>query len=449
MLTRVSRVSCPHGTPANPSKPRPSRALAAAALAALALGAALPDASQAASAPLLRARGSALEWTRAGRHNRYKVLIRLPGEREIVTVIGRTFHPRPIPGTRVIYRVKAVRESRWSNRITITYPGGTEELEKPREEGPPLEEPAVGAQGKVKYRADAASYWDRYAVRSYVPWVRSRVALIKGYPPFADIYVSLFGLPVIGYHDPATEGQAPLAQNGIESYVAEVARDARNGYRGVFIDDANWSPGFTPSPGPPANLANLIEAVARSEPGGLIEINSQYRDIWRRMQASDPNVARALQFVSSICVEFGVGPTSGISSPQDYAEFMQYADQLHGKGIALTLAGDRYNNNVPTMEYNLATYFLINDGRDYVLGTEQTPGNWWSGFEANLGSATSARERLPGGVWTRRFTGGVVYTTEPGARASTINLPRQMHSAEWGTVSSITLAGGQGAVLTG
>jgi hypothetical protein len=261
--------------------------------------------------------------------------------------------------------------------------------------------------------------------------------------------VSMFGLPVVGYHDPATEGQAPLAQSGVETYVGLVARDMRHGYAGVFIDDANWSPGFSPSPGPRANLANLIEAIRAGEPRAVIELNSQFHDIWPLMRAGDADVARALRGVDAICKEFGVGPSAGITSAQDYGEFMQYADALHARGIDLTLTGDRFNNNVPTMEYNLATYFLINDGGDYVTGTDQTPAGWWNGFDVNLGNALGPRERLPGGVWTRRFSAGVVYTVEPQAPAQTIALARTMHSAQWGDVSSLTLGAGQGAVLAG
>ena len=167
------------------------------------------------------------------------------------------------------------------------------------------------------------------------------------------------------------------------------------------------------------------------------------------MRAGDPDVTRALRDVNMLCVEFGVGPTSGIASGQEYGEFMQYADSLHAKGIDLTLTGDRFNNDVPTMEYNLATYFLLNNGHDYVTGSDQTPENWWSGFDANLGNALTQRRRLPSGVWTRRFSHGVVYTVEPGAPAQTITLDRTMRSAEWGEVQSVTLAGGQGAVLVG
>jgi hypothetical protein len=36
---------------------------------------------------------------------------------------------------------------------------------------------------------------------------------------------------------------------------------------------------------------------------------------------------------------------------------------------------------------------------------------------------------------------------EPGAATQTIKLGKPMHSAEWGTVESVTLAAKQGAVL--
>jgi hypothetical protein len=221
------------------------------------------------------------------------------------------------------------------------------------------------------------------------------------------------------------------------------------GYAGVFIDDANWSPGFQPSPGPRANLANLIAAIRAAEPRAVIELNSQFRDIWPLMRAGDADVARALQDVNMICKEFGVGPSAGIQSAQGYAEFVQFADALHAKRIALTMTGDRHHNDVPTMEYNLATYFLINNGSDYVTGTAQTPEQWWSGFDVNLGNSLGPRERLASGVWTRRFSAGTVYAVEPQAPAQTIELGKTMHSAQWGDVSSLTLGPGQGAVLVG
>jgi Hypothetical glycosyl hydrolase family 15 len=178
-------------------------------------------------------------------------------------------------------------------------------------------------------------------------------------------------------------------------------------------------------------------------------MNSQFHDIWPLMKAGNPDVARALQYVDIMTKEFGVGPTSGINNGQDYREFFEYVEALHEKGIDVTMTGDQHANDVPTMEYNLATYFLINDGGDFVNGHEQTPTHWWNGFDVKLGTPLGDRQRSPSGVWSRPYSGGAVYTVEPGAGTQTIQLPRLMHSAEWGDVRSLTLAGGQGAVLVG
>jgi hypothetical protein len=154
---------------------------------------------------------------------------------------------------------------------------------------------APSDEGHAKYHLDAATYFDEYAYDG--EWIRAHVDVIKAYPPFGDVYVK-YGKPVIGYHDPATEGFAPLNQPEIEAYVKEVKRDMGLGYAGMFVDDANWS--FTPSPGPESHLANLLEAIRKAEPRALIEMNSQYHDIWPKMKAGDPYVARALAQVNIV-----------------------------------------------------------------------------------------------------------------------------------------------------
>lgn len=428
--------------------------LACAAAAPLALGAAANASKRASPAPVLRASGQTLRWTRAGTHNRYKLLIRAGRVRRVITVSGRSFTPTPVAGTRVLYRVQAAfHESGWSNAATITYRARRPRHEPPRQA--PQPQKPVADQGAVKYRLDAASYFGAFGNVGYASWIKERISMIKGYPPASDAYVPLFGLPVIGYHDAAFEKLAPLTEATIQAYVNKVRRDASVGYSGTFLDDVNWSPGYRDgsqsrsSEPEQSELASLIEATRRAIPDGLIEINSQYNDIWPLIKAHDPYVERALADVNLICKEFGVGPTAGISSGDDYAEFFQFVEYLHARGIHITMTGDRLYNDVATMEYNLATYFLINDGGDYVTGTKLTPLHWWAGFDVNLGSAVGPRERSPTGVWKRRFSGGVVYTVEPHAPTQTIGLATTMSSAEWGSVSSITLSAGQGAVLVG
>jgi hypothetical protein len=330
--------------------------------------------------------------------------------------------------------------------------GEAAEAEEPEQLEPTREGPAAAANaaraaqevaGHAGFRLDAAKSFNRYAHRG--AWIQAHVDVIKAYPPYGDLYVQ-YGKPVIGYHDPATEGFAPLNQPQIEAFVAKVKRDMGVGYAGVFVDDANWS--FSPSPGPEANLANLLEAIRKAAPGALIEINSQYHDVWPKMKAGDPSVARALAQVNIVTKEFGVGPNAGINTAQDYAEYMTYADALRAKGIHVVMTGD-VAGSVATMEYNLATCLLINDGKDFVNAAKVKVRRFWRGFEANLGAPLGGRERSNTGLWSRHFAGGVVYTVEPGAATQTIKLAKKMHSAEWGNVETVTLAAEQGAVLAG
>lgn len=308
-------------------------------------------------------------------------------------------------------------------------------------------------EGKSRYKLDAASFFDPYGNSTWAPWVQANITLMEGYPPYSDKYVNLFGLPLIGYHDPAypPSSVTGLSASQIQTYVGWVSTDMHNGYAGVFVDDSNWT--FSPNPGPPAQLAALMVALRSAYPNILIEMNSQYHDIWPIMQNPSnpdyPYVEQALSKINIVCKEFGVGPTAGIGSPSDYASFMQYVDTLHSKGIHIDMTSDYHNYNAPTLEYNLATYFLVNDGGDFVGGADPRSTSPWSPrFNVNLGNATASRQRSSSGVWTRTFTGGAVYTVEPGATTQTITLPAPMKDINTGnTVSSVTLGPASGVVL--
>ena len=305
----------------------------------------------------------------------------------------------------------------------------------------------TGSAGRPNYRLDAASYFDPFAADT--KWLQEHVATIKGYPPFANRYVAS-GIPVIGYHDPATEGDAPLTPANVSSILAKVLADRANGYAGVFVDDVNWGTGYRDGSQshtlePEAHEeADLLEAIRAAWPTAEIEMNSQWHDL--KANLSNPNVQRGLAVASVVTKEFGVGPTAGVGAG-DYRELLEFDEGLHARGKHMVFTGDYHNTGVAYMEYNLATMLLVNDGGDAVSATNQTPESWWEGFNVNLGEALGPCERQASGLWVRHFTDGVVYTVEPGSGTQTVTLPTTMHSAQWGTVSSITLAAGQGAVL--
>jgi Hypothetical glycosyl hydrolase family 15 len=305
--------------------------------------------------------------------------------------------------------------------------------------------------GKVKYRIDAGPYFSAYDREQ--AWITSHLAMIKAYPPFGDVYLKT-GLSVLGYHDAATEGFAPLAPASIASYVGKVSRDASVGYAGTFLDDINWSPAYrdgsqSGAPEPEMErLAELVEAVRTAIPTGTIEMNSQYHDIYPLYKAGNADVLRALSKINLLCKEFGVGPTAGINTLGDYDNFLAFADELRAKGVHITMTGDQNSPTAETMEYNEATYLLINDGHDYINGTQQTPINWWPGFNADLGEASGARY-VWNGLIRRDFAHGTALVNPPGTATTSVALPSPMEEGGGATVSSVTLAGASGVVLVG
>ena len=317
---------------------------------------------------------------------------------------------------------------------------------------PPPPPPTLGSY-RSNYIIDAASYFDPFSGNE--AWIKAHASAIRGYPPFSDVYLR-YGLPVTGYHDIYTgneeNGTKPLTPTMRAEYVAEVQRDAALGYAGTFMDDVNFCCGNKPSSEVQSEsdyrteLANLLEAIHTAEPTKQLYVNAQFSNIWPLMKAHEPQVERALKYVTLMEKEFGVGPNSGINSRSRYEEFFAYVDTLHAKGIHLAMGVD--NETVAEWEYDLATYFLLTDGFDHgVSNAHGTPLSFWPGWDVNLGTPTSGRERASNGVWKRSFSAGVVYANEPGNSTQTVTLPQPMRNVEGRLVSSVTLAGASGTVL--
>jgi len=164
---------------------------------------------------------------------------------------------------------------------------------------------------------------------------------------------------------------------------------------------------------------------------------------------TNPLVREQVEAADVLNLERGANDSglTGGTGPWSLFNVFAYIDELHALGRAVTLDGG--SREVSGMEYNLAAYLLISTGRDYVTGggSSQNVTNFWPGWSLNLGEASGPRERSSSGLWTRRFSGGVVYLLEPGALTQTISLPSTMRSVTLGNVSSLTLSARQGAVL--
>lgn len=302
------------------------------------------------------------------------------------------------------------------------------------------ERPVEGVAGLVKTRLDAKSEFDPFPIA----WFKG-LTRIMAYPPAADHYAAA-GIPTLAYHDAWTTWGASGATH-VAEYVAWVKRDKEHGYLGQFMDDVNFAGGNIA--GTPAQYANMIEAVrAALGPQGVIEINAQMWDL--KSMLGNPDVQRALKYVNVVTKEYNVDPGSGISSASKFGEYLEFVDGLRAKGIGITNTGDSSYNSEADKEYSLASYLLINTGLDFIGFSRQSPISEYPALKGmSLGEQTQARTQSSSGLWTRIFTQGEAIVAPPGTSGS-VTLPRPMtRIGASSPVTSVTLSGGQGAVLIG
>lgn len=302
------------------------------------------------------------------------------------------------------------------------------------------ERPVEAVAGLVKTRLDAKSEFDSFPIAWFTGLTR-----IMAYPPAADHYAAA-GIPTLAYHDARTTWGASGATH-VAEYVAWVKRDKEHGYLGQFMDDVNFAGGNIA--GTPAQYANLIEAVrAALGPQGVIEINAQMWDL--KSMLGNPDVQRALQYVNVVTKEFNVDPGSGISSASKFGEYLEFVDGLRAKGIGITNTGDSNYNSEASKEYSLASYLLINTGLDFIGFSRQSPISEYPALKGmSLGEQTQVRTQSSSGLWTRIFSQGEAIVAPPGT-SGIVTLPRPMtRIGASSPVTSVTLSGGQGAVLIG
>jgi Hypothetical glycosyl hydrolase family 15 len=248
-------------------------------------------------------------------------------------------------------------------------------------------------------------------------------------------------------------------------YISQAKAKIALGYKGIFIDDvdmdinvANGS-GQRVAPIDPrtgqsmtdeawkAYFAEFMEQVRSALPGVEITHNAVWFAGGGQHDASNPSIAREVRAADYVNMERGFndsGLTGGTGIWSVYA-LMRYVDKVHSYGAHVVLQSG--TGDLTAAEYNLAGYFLVNDGSDLVsTAVGSLPGQWWSGYDTDLGDATSGRY-LWNGVWRRDFTGGFVLLNEPGASTKTLNLGGTFTTTSGQQVSSVTLGAAKGALL--
>lgn len=243
-------------------------------------------------------------------------------------------------------------------------------------------------------------------------------------------------------------------------WISTQAASLSAGYIGMFIDDVNLIMRVGDANGnqlPPQDprtgatmtqqawesyVANFTSAIRAAFPGYEIAHNS----IWfagDTQQSNDPYVIQEINAADVINCERGISDSglTGGTGQWSVNAFLAFIDHVHQLGRLVILEEYDYNG-----EYGLAGYYLIETGFDGEGNDSATPDNWWAGYNINLGTPSGARYAF-NGLLRRDFSNGLVLLSPPGTAQQTVALPRTYARIDGSLVTSVTLSGGQGAVL--
>jgi hypothetical protein len=249
-------------------------------------------------------------------------------------------------------------------------------------------------------------------------------------------------------------------------WIDRVERTLERGYLGVYIDDVNldWriSDGngdrvvpIDVRTGRPMELndwrryfAEFMELV-RSE---LPEIEIVHNSIWYATPPEDPFIERQIRAADYIGLERGVSDRGirGGGGKYGFETFFAFIDRVHDLG-AHVIMDDDDSTTSRARDYELAFYFLVNDGAD-LIGADgdrgrMSPDSFWQGYEVRLGTPLGAREVGPEGLHHRAFECGRVLLNDPGGSRTSVDLDPGLHTIDGDPVRSVDLDPSSGIIL--
>lgn len=250
-------------------------------------------------------------------------------------------------------------------------------------------------------------------------------------------------------------------------WIGNVTRSLAKGYKGVWVDDVNLEmrvgngdgreiAPYSPALGRVMSAADWRRAMAdfteQLRAAAPADKEILHNSIWYAAQGAgrdtDASVQRQIASADYINIERGFnddGLTGG-TGEWSLRALQGFVDRVHGKGKGVII--DAFDASAGGMEYSLANYLLISNGRDGVGQIDMTPDNWWAGWDTDLGGALSGRYDWQG-VQRRDFQGGMALVNEPGAPTRTVQLPSAMTTIDGRSVTSVTISAGRGVVLKG
>jgi hypothetical protein len=363
---------------------------------------------------------------------------------------------------------------------------------------------AAGSEGVVKFFVDAKSDFDPwtssptsaqqtwmrenyYRMQTYSPWFDSRLSWYPWAWDYKDSYAIKSSWAVFTQHPEwvlrDANGQMlyiPYACSGgtCTQYAADVGnQDFRNwwidgakskialGYDGIWVDDVNleWRIGdgngtsvkpIDPRTGSEMTLANwrryfaeFLEQLRAAVPTAELAHNV----IWAAQPVDDPYVLRAYDAANYINFERGITDAGIVAGTSKYGfeTFLALVDRVHARGRNVIMDDDD-DTSIIARDYELAFYFLINNGGD-LLGADgdrsrMNPTSFWAGYETDLGAALGARYKW-NGLFRRDFECGMVLVNQPGQPLVTASLAGTFTNLAGLLVTQVALVASSGQVL--
>ncbi len=362
------------------------------------------------------------------------------------------------------------------------------------------------SQGSVKFFVDANSSFDPWTQDPSLEqqaWMRENYFRMKGYSSYFDQRLSWYpnawfykdsyaikpGSPVFGEHpewilrDAAGDmlyipfgcsgGTCPQYAADIGNaefrawWIAAAKSKIDLGYKGLWVDDVNFDwrisngDGVVVRPIDPRTsqemtlqdwrryFAEFLEALRNELPSAEIAHNV----IWYAQPVDDPYILRAFEATDYVNLERGItdrGIRSGTGT-YGFETFLALVDRAHAMGKHIILDDDDDDSAVDR-NYELAFYFLINDGAD-LIGADgdrnrMSPDNFWPGYETQLGAAKASRYQW-NGLFRRDFDCGIVLVNQPDSPTITQNLDATYTDLDGLDVSSVVMDAATGEVLVG
>ena len=359
-----------------------------------------------------------------------------------------------------------------------------------------------GNPGKVQFVKRSAPAFDQYSTQAYSSWLNAKFWRFQVSDDFFrdktswysrgwvywnsfgiwpnDPEASTYGLKTAsgadvylkyGYEDGAADRIAGDITNPAfrAARVAELKELLTHGYKGAWIDDVNldldlWERNgttratpYSPWLGRTVTAADwriamtvFMEEIRAAIPDKELMHNA----VWYHGRVGTsreyyPEVDRLIKSADYVNKEWGINADSGLGGGLDQWSndaLFSHVDKVHGLGRGVVIDDDASTN--AERNYVLANYLLLSTGKDGITDTSQTPVNWWSGWDTDLGQPKGPRYKWQGAI-RRDFTGGTAIIKEPGAPAGDVTLGGSMKTLDGATVTKVTLGPRQGAVLTG